>query len=357
MAETNNDSGQAKKQKGHQQSPAKNKASREKNDKQKPKSNTYHVWLIALTLINILLIASVLAFVIYSYQHNRQWTNRFNNDLSSIDQKINNQQQLLSQHSETITHLRQQLRAIKQKDTTNTNYWVLKKAEHLLTLARYNLKFQNDAQTGLAILQTVQTLLQQEKPGELIEVKSRLSKAVTQIKPLAKQDTTNLVIKLNALTDNVEQLSVKTAVNTHPDQKITSEKAGPDQTPTDSFWQKSWNNIKQGLLKAVTIRHHKDKVQPFIPPENRPFVIANVQSQLRLAQFAVLHQQPELFDNSLKTAAQWLDNYFEPSDKTQSVISDINSLRDKKIAPELPNLDKLNQAVQQALAELDQQTN
>jgi uncharacterized protein HemX len=360
MAETNHDSQQSNKQKGHKQSTAKNKASEEKNN-QPSKNQTLPIGLIILTLISILLSITALAVVIYRYQQRQSQQNQLATQLTQIRQKINSQQQMLAEHSDTITQLREQLHTLKQSDTPHTNYWVLKQTEHLLTLAQYNLKFQNDTETSLAILQTIQSLLQQQSPGELIDLKTQLSSAITDIKSLAQQNVTQAVIKLNALASTIKQLPVSTAAsntdNHNTDKMVMSSHNQPKTKQHLTWWPQSWYSIKQSLLKAITIRHHKREAQPFIPPENRPFIIANVQNQLHLAQWAALHQQPQLYQNNLETAKQWLSDYFQQSDKTESVINEVNNLRRQNIAPKLPALSHLNQAVQQALASMDQQTN
>jgi uncharacterized protein HemX len=100
------------------------------------------------------------------------------------------------------------------------------------------------------------------------------------------------------------------------------------QTPRSSFtppavvavdetaqgFKKHWAELLARLRSLIVLRPREVRDQPMLPPEQSWLLRENIRLQLQQAQWAAVHAQSVIFENSLVQAKAWIEKYFDRQD-------------------------------------------
>jgi uncharacterized protein HemX len=64
----------------------------------------------------------------------------------------------------------------------------------------------------------------------------------------------------------------------------------------------------------IVLRPREVRDQPMLPPEQSWLLRENIRLQLQQAQWAAVHAQSVIFENSLVQAKAWIEKYFDRQD-------------------------------------------
>lgn len=78
---------------------------------------------------------------------------------------------------------------------------------------------------------------------------------------------------------------------------------------------------------------------PLVDPELVLSTKLNLQMQITLAQWALLHHDQPIYQSALQSVTHTLNNYFSLAPTTASLVSEIDVLEKTNINPQLPSLD------------------
>ena len=160
-------------------------------------------------------------------------------------------------------------------------------------------------------------------------------------------DTPGLVLKLQSLQQQVAKLPLTAS----PLPKTTSEHEA--NAPKNESWQDRVKQSFEGLKNLVVIRRLQEPVKPLMSPDQMVYLVENIQLQLSLASWAVIHKEPAVFTASLNQASDWVQNYFVASKPiTQSVMSTLQNLKSENISPQAPNINSSLDAIDKAMKQI-----
>lgn len=285
----------------------------------KPQSNSKTSYLaLVLAVIGFLGLIVVIAGVVYG------WIS-FSNQTYRLREHVAHQQHQLVAMQSALQSLT--LPAEKRNR-------VLAEAEYLTQLANLNLSFERNITAVINLLKAADQQLSSLADPTLNPIRQALANDIAALQATPKVDLAGLVMRINAISQQVNQLPV---IPSRLQKPITAAIVQP--VPPESFWKRGLEATGRALKNVVVVRHLEQPVEPLLPPEQQTYLILNIQLKLSQAQWAALHQQPEIYQQSLQQAINWIRQYFVQNNTlTQNVLENLIELQKVTIKPAVPDI-------------------
>lgn len=335
------------------------KASAKKSDEKKPakkaaarKPQKQHHPLLVFMIILLLLVAGA-GYGIWQYVYQQQAA--VNVKLNIVDQELDklqraqryqsdDQQIQLNKLEEQQQQLARNFASVMKRSAHLRNDWLLAEAEYLVKLANHRLLLENDINTAITALEAADERLKEVADPALLEVRKVFLEQVQALRGIEQPDVTGMALKLSALKKEIPALPMQT-----PDPATVMQR---EQQSSHAAKVESWKQLPaamwEDLKSLVVIRDHSQAVQPLLPPEQHYFLIQNLNLQLEQARLALLRANNRLYIDSLATAKQWIENYFDNSQQvTRSVLASIEALSAKNIEPTIPDISNTFKVLQE----------
>lgn len=201
--------------------------------------------------------------------------------------------------------------------------------EHLIRMADLSLNTSNDIKTALTFL-----LAAKKYAGD---TNYALNKDIASLQAAAVIDTEELVLKIDAISQQVNTLvatPLKTTFNT-PDAAINNNAATQFKYP--HLLNQFFASVIQSLKNIVIIRHQS--VEPMLQPEQAVFLRFNIQAKLLQAELAVMQRQNKLYQTSLAQVINLITKFFICNNTTATnILSTLQELQQINLSPDLPLL-------------------
>ena len=256
----------------------------------------------SLSWLLLILFVSVLIAGYYGWQFS-----------SAAYQKLQQRLALIETQREELSLLHQQQAQLQNNLTTlldrNINLekdWILAEVQYLIRLANHRLLLERDVETATTALVSADTRLAKIGDPLLISVRQQLAKDISALRDVAQPDVTGVSLTLSILANDIKDLPLNI-----PDPKTIKDR---DKSKTsisqvdeaEGYLSKIWRD----LMSLVRIRNHSQVKSPLLPPEQRYFLVQNLQLQLQQARYAALHGDAVLYIEQLNACRQWLNEYF-----------------------------------------------
>ena len=222
-------------------------------------------------------------------------------------------------------------------DLRNTNQdnkvvWQIGEARYLTRLAQDNLLLEDNVSLVITLLQSADQTLSQLTDPNITEVRKALASDITALQAVPVVDVSGIYLKLAALNDQVEQLSLPMTPST---EKVKLAEAANDLP----WWQRGLHQSWQTLKQLVVVRYHNATERPFLSPEQQAYLQQNLHAELEQAMTALLQKNAVVYKSSLTQASAWVKTYFvQDAPGTVAMLKSLDELQTTVIRPELPNL-------------------
>lgn len=225
---------------------------------------------------------------------------------------------------------------------SNRNEWLLAEAEQLLLVANNRLQLAQDVPLALAALRAADRQLKQLSNPNLLPVRKQLARDMAKVEALDQVDFDGIALRLGNLAERIDDLPL--AVETTFRRPETAAEPTPQ---AEGGWSRFWRELWQDLGNLVRIRHDADKRRPLLPPEQRYFVRENLRLMLSGAQLALLRRDEGTFQQNLKSARAWLNDYFDVSAPSVArTIEGLDRLIHTALTLDIPDISGSLQALQ-----------
>jgi uroporphyrin-3 C-methyltransferase len=301
------------------------------------------LWLALLALI----VAMALTAAALIYGRNVNFllkTMNYNNQL--LHRQMQQIQGIQITLLDRLNQQAQQFAKQQQLQAGNKNIWILSEVNYLARLANYNLNYTRDIPAAIALLQTADQRVAQLNDPNLNQVRQQLANNITALQAAGKLDTVGILAKLSALQAQIKQLPLISPPKFNVQPKTNNASTAADL----STWRKVLADSMATLKALVIIRHHQQPIEPLLGSEQYMYLQQNLQLQLQQAQWAVLHAQKTIYQNSLQQAINWVQNYYaSASPQTTAFIQNIQQLQKIDIQPALPDMTALLNLLSRAI--------
>lgn len=267
------------------------------------------------------------------------------NTLTTLQQETTASQTSLKEVQETVTQQAQQIqewRTIEQKDN-----WRLAEARYLVNLANDQVELTHNIPLAINLLKAANKIVQQSNDASLLEIRKAIDADLAALEATSLADTTDLYLRLSRINNEVDNLSLSLPV---AEQTKTPALATPTQSTV--WWKKGLNQTWYSLRQLVTVRYMPPNSLPFIMPEQKRYLYANLHSEIENAMWAVLHTNDVVYQASIDQASAWIQQYFlTEAPATQKVIADLAALKEIHLQPTAPSLSATLKAFQDYFAQ------
>ena len=254
--------------------------------------------------------------------------------LSGLQNKIDDFEKTQKQQKIQINNIDNSIQQLLKHQTSQQSAWLLEEAKHLMRLAFLYAKFNPDVPVMIKLLEASDEKLKAMGDPKLIDIRQSLKNHIAQLQNISVVDLEDLLLKFNALNEQIHALKLIDVPNSK--KKVKSTKALTQQPPQHT-WQRAQEEIKNIFSKMVIIRHYDAPIQSLIEPAQRILIEQNVLVLLQQAKWAALNRNPGIYKLSLQQATRTIKRYFS-EESHSDVLKSIEELATQNISPTLPDL-------------------
>ena len=263
----------------------------------------------------------------------------------SVKQSLEQQQNIFNLESQ-IQNLQLRINAqgarLVELGSTTRSDWLLAEAEYLTRLAKQRLQTERNTKSPLALLESVDAILQQIDEPNLIEVRGAVAADITALRLVNDIDKQGVYVELNALTGSIKKLEVMEA-----DKPLELAKEAKQQnTPQDVGVLDKFLADFSGLIR---VRERQSPIEPILERAEEQTVRQNLQMMLEQAQLALLREEQVIYQQSLVKAQEYLQRFFKVTASAEGISQRLQRLADTNIIQQLPSIHSSLEAVQDLL--------
>jgi len=217
-------------------------------------------------------------------------------------------------------------------------------------MANQRLQLERDWSGALSMLQAADNVLVETRNPAYSKVRAQLAKEMLALRAAPALDYTGAVLRLQALQEAIPQLPWV------PERMLPEAQTGVSEEPaaaSDLSWYEGlWQRLSQALVGMVRIRDREVPVQGPLSPDQQYYLQQNMHLMLEQAQIALLRQQADLYQHSLKRVADWLNEYLMMADdQARAVQASLQELQQWNVAPAIPDISNSLQLLQKKIEE------
>ena len=296
---------------------------------------------LALILAAIAVIASGYLWYALLYQRQELLGTDVIGRLTQLENDNREFRESIAATDGTVTELRDTQEVLKagfekmQSDFAHSRTeWVLAEAERLLLLANHRLQLARDARSALGALRAADQQLNLLANPKYLPIRREIAREITALEALEKTDIAGMALKIASLAESVDRLPLLA------DARLASLSAPTRSAAAETGdWRRNARSLWEDVLSLVRVRSDLQVQKPLLPPEQSYFVRENVRLMLFGAQQALLQGNVTVYRNNLKTATQWLRDYFDTNTQViATTIAELDALANARIVGELPDI-------------------
>ncbi|MDP1708922.1 MAG: uroporphyrinogen-III C-methyltransferase [Gammaproteobacteria bacterium] len=217
-------------------------------------------------------------------------------------------------------------------------------ASFLVRIAHDHLVFAYDLPGAVNVLGAAEQVVGDVDDVRLVEVKRQLADTLQVLRQVDVPDISRLALQLKRWAARAQELPL--AQN-----KMAPVSATPATEQAGARWQVLLYGFWAELKSLVAVRQGEQVTVPLITPEQQYFLYQNLRLELGAAQISLLHRDPRNLRASLSAVRDWVNRYFDVrSANTKALLAELDALEKIDVAPALPELSSLQQALHDVLA-------
>lgn len=221
----------------------------------------------------------------------------------------------------SIQHQEEILSSWKGAASGNIDKWYIAEAKYLVNLAQLEANASNHYLLINGYLEKAESILQQVNDPKAIEMRALIKQDQTQVLSKATtNDMANIFQQLSALDKAIDSLPL-------PLQKLAPVNPVTSEIKQETWWRRGLSESWQTLKEMVVIKKTNNN-KPFILPDEKIFLQANLHLQLQHAIDGLLRNQAAIYSESLDQAINWVNQYYKIDDpKTKEWLAQIKALK------------------------------
>lgn len=223
------------------------------------------------------------------------------------------------------------LEQLYQELSRGRDEWIVAEIEQTIALASQQLQLAGNVQGALVALQTADARLARSDRPQFIPLRKIINRDIDRLKALPAVDLAGLTLKLDEVTNNIDQLTLLVDGRPLPaDEALAVE---------DGFWTKLTSVVWGELKQLIRVQRLDDSDQGLLTPEQSYFLRENLKLRLMHARLALMQRNDAVFRADLKVAAGWVNRYFDTRQKRVSAtLATVEKLAATALNIDLPTL-------------------
>lgn len=160
----------------------------------------------------------------------------------------------------------------------------------------------------------------------------RVAQEMEALRGAPRLDIQGIAFRLGGLTERVKVMPLRTPWehDAESGSPAAEEQSGIDRAAAA---------VRGALSGMVSIRRSDEPVTPLLAPDEVYFLRRNLELQLQVARLAVLQRDVANYQESLRQARGWLNEYFDTDDPSvTSALQTVTELEGLEVDPRLPDI-------------------
>jgi len=263
----------------------------------------------------------------------------------SVKQSLEQQQNIFNLESQ-IQNLQLRINAqgarLVELGSTTRSDWLLAEAEYLARLAKQRLQTERNTKSPLALLESVDAILQQIDEPNLIEVRGAVAADITALRLVSDIDKQGVYVELNALAASIQKLQVMEVDKPLELANQTKQQNTPQEVGVLDKFLADFSGL-------IRVRERQSPIEPILERAEEQTVRQNLQMMLEQAQLALLREEQIIYQQSLVKAQEYLQRFFKVTASAEGIGQRLQRLADTNIIQQLPSIHSSLEAVQNLL--------
>ncbi len=263
-----------------------------------------------------------------------QLSGRFNELQNELDSSIRS-------FNEKHGELQQSIEKINSDLEKGVNAFVLDEVAQLLKLANHSLVFATDIESSINALTLADNQLKGLNDPRYTNVRTQINDEIVSLRSVEEIDLASLSSSLHGISNKIVSLPLinePVAKEIQVDQPIA---------PENKTWRSELSIIWHEIKNSIQVQRVDQPPKPLLAPNQRYFLNQNLQLALNKAELAMLQKEQDIFDQSLQSATNWLQEYFDAKDPAVStLLAELESLKNTVINPDYPSITQSYETLQ-----------
>lgn len=215
---------------------------------------------------------------------------------------------------------------------TKAKYWRPLVIEHLVQLADLTLSTTKDPKLALSFLQAAK---QYADDPELSIIRQALNKDIANLQSVPAVDTSELVLKIEELSQKIIFLPLITQQFTTLQKRKSDSDSSAELSRAKTVVQHFLARALSALKDLVIIR--RQVTAPLPLPEEEAVLRGEIRIKLVQAELAIMQRQNKLYQRCLEQAINWVTRCFAANQVvTTEVLASLKELQNIDLEPKLP---------------------
>ena len=215
--------------------------------------------------------------------------------------------------------------------------WLLAETEQLMMIANHRLQLAHDTHLALEALRAADRQLRQLANPRYLPVRKLVSEEIAQLESLERIDIPGMSLRLGSISAHIDQMPFTTDTKFSAEERARANQAQGKKSAAREIWA--------DITSLIRIRRDSDIRKPLLPPEQQYFLRENLRLMLFGAQTALLQGDTATFEQNVKTAGDWIRDYYDTSAApVRAVQAELDQMQKVRLSTRLPDIsESLNQ--------------
>ena len=256
---------------------------------------------------------------------NRAGLQSLNSRQSTFDERLASADALIVSQNKRLLSL----------SSTSREDWLLAEAEYLLKLANQRVLVEKSARSAEGLMVEADNILTGLEDPDLFAIRKAIAADLAALRLINTIDVEGIYLQLVAMAAQVENIPYRPTRQALRINNIAEE--SEPVSDNNSFM----GNVKRffsGLQHYIRIVEHDRPHPVLLPPDATQYLKQNLRLMLEKAQIALLREQQDIYIQSLMQADAWINEYFPPTDSSQSFRQQLVELSQREIEQALPDI-------------------
>jgi len=214
--------------------------------------------------------------------------------------------------------------------------WLVADAEYLLSVANRRLHLMGDVDTTIEALKAADQRLRESGDTAGFKVRGQIAKEIAAVKKVQLADVVGIYSTLEMLEEDVTKLNVFLP---YAGKGLSSGGIASEAKPlAENDINAKLDNALVAIEGVVTIRRLDSPVTSVITPEQKAFITEQLSTKLVMVKLALVQQDDELYQASIKDVLQWLQSNFTKNGTYKQFVLELERLKSIQIRSNFPDI-------------------
>lgn len=249
-----------------------------------------------------------------------------------------------------MQNLQATLEQVREQKPVN---WILPEIKYLIQIADINLRINKDIPAALDLLQAADKKIAKFNNANFAQVRQALTNDIATLQAAQQINIADTIAQIEVLAKRIENQPI---IPSAPYKKPSQAEPEIGTKAPQSLWQKFITVTGAKLKDIIVIRRLEQPMEPLPTLEEQAYLKQNIAFILEQAEWAVLHREAQIYNNSLGRAAKMANRYFAHNlAALNNVMKILQKLQKIDIDPPMPNISQSMQAIDELMSSSSEQ--